>query len=130
MGSRAQAAGPDAPSSRPVDAPEGEAKSTPPSRKKRRRTSRPKRPLSPGAQLRANARKAHGDCRRLQARLDKATDAKRRDVLREELKRARKRLRKAESKLEALDKKDSNVIVGGPMGLRTSGVGIIRPGSR
>jgi hypothetical protein len=59
-------------------------------------------------------------------------DAVTKGELEVELKKSRKKLHKAQAKLARLNaerEKENNMIVGGPVGLRTSGVGIVRVGS-
>jgi hypothetical protein len=69
---------------------------------------------------------------RLERRHRKATDPRLRAALELDVRKAKKKLSKAMSTLARFDakrEKADNEIVGGPVGLRSSGVGIVRVGS-
>jgi hypothetical protein len=108
---------------------------------------KPKRP-SYGAQLRRNVKTAVAEVRRLERRHRAATDPVLRQAFQLDLKKAKKRLNKEKAKLARLDAKRAirakakvalldakrdkanNTIVGGHVGLRSSGLGIVRVGTR
>ena len=77
----------------------------------------------------ANAR---SDFKRLKQRYHDAPDRAARDEIDLSLRNARRRMEKAEAKLARFNvqrKEADNAIVGGPVGLRSGGVGIIRVGA-
>ena len=86
------------------------------------RGSKGKRPLSPGAQLRKKIRDRETSIRRLRARARNEKDPAKQQELQRQLTKAKGKLASARAKLQKMD----NAIVGGPQGLRTSGVGIVR----
>jgi protein subunit release factor A len=84
-----------------------------------------KKPLSKGAQLRKKIRDTEARIRDLRARARRENDPAQKQVLDRQLSKASRKLNASRQELKTLD----SLIPGGPQGLRTSGVGIVRVGA-